>query len=110
MHNKRWRSSVRVAEPNPVLASLLLEQFGGPDGELSAAMRYFLQGLGEEAPGGKDLLRDIATKELSHLEEIGRIVAMLNKGAKSQLAEGAMEEAELYLSPTRRGASSSRWL
>ncbi len=97
MHNKRLQYTVRVAEPNPALASLLLEQFGGPDGELAAAMRYFTQGLGELDAGRKDLLLDIATEELSHLEVIGSIVAMLNKGVKAQLSEAAMEEADLYL-------------
>ncbi len=82
MHNKRLQYTVRVSEPNPGLASLLLEQFGGPDGELAAAMRYFTQGIGELDPGRKDLLLDIATEELSHLEVIGSIVAMLNKGQK----------------------------
>lgn len=80
MHNKLLQYTVRVAEPNPVLASLLLEQFGGPDGELSAAMRYFTQALGEDDAGRKDMLHDIATEELSHLEVIGSIVSMLNKG------------------------------
>lgn len=96
MHNKRLQYTVRVAEPNPRLASMLLEQFGGADGELAAAMRYFTQGLGEDDPGRKDLLLDIATEELSHLEVIGSIVAMLNKGVKAQLSEAQMEEAELY--------------
>ena len=110
MHNKRLQYTVRVAEPNPALASLLLEQFGGPDGELSAAMRYFSQGLGETDPGRKDLLIDIATEELSHLEVIGSIVAMLNKGVKAQLAEAAMEEAELYLSLNAGGNSHTQSL
>jgi Mn-containing catalase len=91
-----------------VLASLLLEQFGGPDGELAAAMRYFTQGLAEDDPGRKDMLLDIATEELSHLEVIGSIVAMLNKGAKGQLAEAAMSEAELYLSLTAGGDSHTQ--
>ncbi|HWL74155.1 MAG TPA: manganese catalase family protein, partial [Burkholderiaceae bacterium] len=96
MHNKRLQYTVRVAEPNPLLASMLLEQFGGADGELAAAMRYFTQALGEDDPGRKDMLFDIATEELSHLEVIGSIVAMLNKGLKAQLSEGQMEETELY--------------
>lgn len=108
MHNKRLQYTVRVSEPNPVLASLLLEQFGGPDGELAAAMRYFTQGLGEDDPGRKDLLLDIATEELSHLEVIGSIVAMLNKGAKGQLAEAAMSEADLYVSLTQGGDSHTQ--
>lgn len=110
MHNKRLQYTVRVAEPNPVLASLMLEQFGGADGELAAAMRYFTQGLGEDDPGRKDLLLDIATEELSHLEVIGSIVAMLNKGVKAQLAEASMTEAELYLSLTAGGNSHTQSL
>jgi len=107
-HNKRLQYTVRVSEPNPALGSLLLEQFGGPDGELAAAMRYFTQGLAEEDPGRKDMLLDIATEELSHLEVIGSIVAMLNKGAKGDLAEAALEEAELYRSLTAGGNSHTQ--
>lgn len=107
-HNKRLQYTVRVSEPNPALASLLLEQFGGPDGELAAAMRYFTQGLAEDDPGRKDMLLDIATEELSHLEVIGSIVAMLNKGAKGDLAEAALEEAELYRSLTAGGNSHTQ--
>lgn len=105
MHNKRLMYTVRVSEPDPVLAGLMLEQFGGPQGELAAAMRYFTQALGEEDPGRKDMLHDIATEELSHLEVIGSIVAMLTKGTKGKLAEGAMEEAELYMAINQGGES-----
>jgi len=95
-HNKRLQYTVRVSEPNPGLANLMLEQFGGPQGELAAAMRYFTQAVSEDDPGRKDMLYDIATEELSHLEIIGHIIAMLNKGAKGQLAEAIDSEAELY--------------
>jgi Mn-containing catalase len=108
LHNKKLQYTVRVSEPNPVLGSLLLEQFGGPDGELAAAMRYFTQALAEDDPGRKDLLQDIATEELSHLEVIGSIVAMLNKGAKGKLSEASMEEAELYRSLTAGGDSHTQ--
>ena len=95
-HNKRLQYTVRVSECNPALANLMLEQFGGPQGELAAAMRYFTQALAEDDPGRKDMLLDIATEELSHLEVIGTIVGMLNKGAKGKLAEGAEEQAQLF--------------
>jgi Mn-containing catalase len=95
-HNKRLQYTVRVGEANPGLANLLLEQFGGPQGELAAACRYFTQYVGEDDPGRKDMLIDIATEELSHLEIIGHLVAMLNKGAKGELAEAVDTEAELY--------------
>lgn len=106
MHNKRLQYTVRVSEPNPRLACVLLEQFGGADGELAAAMRYFTQGLGEEDPGRKDMLLDIATEELSHLEVIGSIVAMLNKGAKVQLSEAQQNEAELFAMVGQTGTSA----
>ncbi|MBD8613666.1 manganese catalase family protein [Pseudomonas putida] len=96
LHNKRLQYTVRVAAPNPGLANLLLEQFGGAQGELAAAARYFTQALAEDDPGRKDLLMSIATEELSHLEIVGSIIVMLNKGAKGQLAEGVQEEGELY--------------
>lgn len=108
MHNKRLQYTVRVAEPNPALGSLMLEQFGGPDGELAAAMRYFTQGLAEDDPGRKDMLLDIATEELSHLEVIGAIVAMLNKGAKVDMTEAALEEAELYMAINAGGNSHTQ--
>jgi Mn-containing catalase len=110
MHNKKLQYTVRVAAPNPVLASYMLEQFGGPQGELAAAMRYFTQGLAEDDPGRKDLLLDIATEELSHLEIIGSIVAMLNKGIKSQLAEASLKEADLYRSLNSGGNSHTQAL
>ena len=96
MHNKRLQYTVRVTECNPGLANLMLEQFGGPQGELAAACRYFTQYLAEDDPGRRDMLIDIATEELSHLEIIGTIVAMLNKGAKGRLSEGVDSEAEMY--------------
>jgi len=95
-HNKRLQYTVRVTETNPGLANLMLEQFGGPQGELAAACRYFTQYLAEDDPGRRDMLIDIATEELSHLEVIGTIVAMLNKGVKGRLAEGVDSEAEMY--------------
>ncbi len=52
-YNSRLQYTVRVATPNPGLANLLLEQFGGPQGELAAAMRYFTQAVTEEDPAGR---------------------------------------------------------
>lgn len=104
MHNKRLMYTVRVSEPNPMLASLFLEQFGGPDGELAAAMRYFTQGISEDDAGRKDMLIDIATEELSHLEVIGSLVVMLCKGVKGKLAEG-VGNGELLTEITKGGES-----
>lgn len=105
-HNKRLQYTLRVEECNPGLANLMLEQFGGPQGELAAACRYFSQYLAEDDPGRKDMLIDIATEELSHLEVIGTMVAMLNKGAKGRIAEGVDSEADLYRQITGAGNDS----
>jgi Mn-containing catalase len=110
MHNKKLQYTVRVSEANPTLASFMLEQFGGPQGELAAAMRYFTQGIAEEDPGRKDMLLDIATEELSHLEIIGNIVAMLNKGIRGTLAEANVKEADLYRSLNAGGNSHTQAL
>ncbi|WP_295172388.1 manganese catalase family protein [uncultured Brevundimonas sp.] len=61
MHNNRLMYTVRVSKPNRGLATLMLEQFGGSQGELAAAMRYFTQALADQDPGRKDMLLDTAT-------------------------------------------------
>src|SRR4051794_18282245 len=106
MHHKKLQVTVRVDRTNPGLANLMLEQFGGPQGELAAAMRYFTQSLAEFDPGRKDMLLDIATEELSHLEVIGTIVAMLNRGAKGKIAEATEDQAQLYREITGNGNDS----
>jgi Mn-containing catalase len=70
-HVKKLMYTVRVDEPDPKFGNMLLEQFGGANGELAAAMQYSVQGLNCEDPARKDLLMDIGTEELSHLEVVG---------------------------------------
>ncbi len=80
LHNKRMMYTVRVDQPNPEFAKMLLEQFGGPNGELAAAMRYFTQGWAESDVKRRDMLLDIATEELSHLEMVAQTLVQLLKG------------------------------
>jgi Mn-containing catalase len=75
--------TVRVDEPDPTFGNMLLEQFGGANGELAAAMQYSIQGLNCDDPGRKDLLMDIGTEELSHLEIVGTLARMHLKLLKS---------------------------
>ncbi len=75
--------TVRVDEPDPRFGNMLLEQFGGANGELAAAMQYSIQGLNCEDAGRKDLLMDIGTEELSHLEIVGTLARMHLKPLKS---------------------------
>ena len=81
-HVKKLMYTVRVGDPDPKFGRMLLEQFGGANGELAAAMQYTIQGINCEDPGIKDLLMDIGTEELSHLEVIGTLAMMHLKPTK----------------------------
>ena len=89
-HVKKLMYTVRVDEPDPRFGNMLLEQFGGANGELAAAMQYSIQGLNCDDPGRKDLLMDIGTEELSHLEIVGTLARLHLKPLKS-----VREEAEV---------------
>src|SRR5437764_765276 len=89
-HVKKLMYTVRVDEPDPKFGNMLLEQFGGANGELAAAMQYSIQGLNCEDPARKDLLMDIGTEELSHLEVVGTLARLHLKPLKS-----VREEAEV---------------
>jgi Mn-containing catalase len=81
-HVKKLMFTVRVDEPDPRFGNMLLEQFGGANGELAAAMQYSIQGLNCEDPDRKDLLMDIGTEELSHLEIVGSLARLHLKPLK----------------------------
>ncbi|TWB03574.1 DUF892 family protein [Bradyrhizobium stylosanthis] len=81
-HVKKLMFTVRVDEPDPQFGNMLLEQFGGANGELAAAMQYSIQGINCEDPDRKDLLMDIGTEELSHLEVVGTLARMHLKPSK----------------------------
>jgi Mn-containing catalase len=83
-HVKNLMYTVRVGEADPRFRRMLLEQFGGANGELAAAMQYSVQGINCEEPGIKDLLMDIGTEELSHLEVIGTLARMHLKPTKQK--------------------------
>jgi Mn-containing catalase len=81
-HIKKLMYSVHVGTPDPKFGNMLLEQFGGANGELAAAMQYSVQGLNCEDPDRKDMLMDIGTEELSHLEVVGTLARMHLKPLK----------------------------
>ena len=87
LHNPKMMYTVRVDEPNPAFAKMLLEQFGGPNGELAAAMRYFTQGWNEPDGPRRSMLLDIATEEMSHLEMVAQTLGLLLKGSPSELVD-----------------------
>lgn len=97
-HVKELQFNARVTKADPRFAKLLLEQFGGPNGELKAAMQYFVQSFGcrKSHPDVYDMLMDIATEEFSHLEIVGATIQMLLTGVTGEL-KNAADESELNL-------------
>lgn len=88
-HVKKLMYTVNVGTPDPNFGNMLLEQFGGANGELAAALQYSVQGLNCTDPARKDLLMDIGTEELSHLEVIGvlaraHLAPLREKGAAAE--------------------------
>ncbi len=102
-HVKKLQFNARVSEPDPRFAKLLLEQFGGPNGELKAAMQYFVQAFSchNPYPDKYDLLMDIAAEELSHLEIVGATITMLLEGVNSDLKNAAETSAVVKLARGR---------
>ena len=74
MYSKKLQYPVRIKNPNPALAKVIISQYGGPDGELGASLRYLSQRYSMPYPELKGLLTDIGVEELGHLEMIGAIV------------------------------------
>lgn len=90
-HVKELQFNARVSKADPRFATLLLEQFGGANGELKAALQYFVQSFGarQPYPDKYDMLMDIATEELSHLEIVGATITMLLDGINGELKNAA---------------------
>ncbi len=78
-YNKKLQYPVNIKNPNPKLAQIILTQYGGPDGELGASLRYLSQRFSMPYAELKGLLTDIGTEELAHLEMIGAIVYQLTR-------------------------------
>ncbi len=79
VYEKKLQYPVKIKTPNPKLAAIIISQYGGPDGELGASLRYLSQRYSMPYPELKGLLTDIGTEELGHLEMIGTIVHQLTK-------------------------------
>ncbi|HEX3935375.1 MAG TPA: manganese catalase family protein, partial [Puia sp.] len=104
-HVKDLQFNARVSRPDPAFATLLLEQFGGANGELAAALRYFGQAFGAKNPypDKYDLLMDIATEEFCHLEIVGATIQMLLAGINGDL-KNAAEGSEIMKLLDGKGA------
>ena len=82
IYKKSLQYPVKIDKPNPRLASIILSQYGGPDGELGASLRYLSQRYSMPYAEQKGLLTDIGTEELGHLEMIGALVHQLTRNLK----------------------------
>lgn len=104
-HVKELQFNARVSKPDPKFASILLEQFGGANGELAAALRYFGQAFGckKPFPDKYDMLMDIALEEFSHLEIVGATIQMLLQGVNGDL-KNAAEQSEIMQMMDGNGA------
>ena len=92
MYEKKLQYPVRIKRCNPKLASLIISQYGGPDGELGASLRYLSQRFSMPYPQLKGLLTDIGVEELNHLEMIGAIVYQLTRNlTDEQIREGGFD-------------------
>ena len=89
VYEKKLQYPVRIKNTNPKLAALIISQYGGPDGELGASLRYLSQRYSMPYPELKGLLTDIGTEELGHLEMIGAIVHQLTRNLTPEQIKAA---------------------
>ena len=90
LYDKKLQYPVKIDRPNPRLAAIIISQYGGPDGELGASLRYLSQRYSMPFDELKGLLTDIGTEELGHLEMVGAIVHQLTRNLKdSQIKDSA---------------------
>ena len=80
IYEKKLQFPVKITQPDGRMAKIILSQFGGPDGELAASIRYLSQKFTMVTPEAKATLNDIATEELAHLEMVGAMVHQLTQG------------------------------
>ena len=112
IYEKKLQYPVKIKHTNPRLASLIISQYGGPDGELGASLRYLSQRFSMPYPELKGLLTDIGTEELGHLEMIGAIVHQLTRNLTEEQIRSAGFDAYFVdhtagIYPT--AASGSPW-
>ncbi len=89
VYEKRLQYPVKIKQTNPKLAQIIITQYGGPDGELGASLRYLSQRFSMPVPELKATLNDIGVEELGHLEMIGAIVYQLTKNLTEEQIKAA---------------------
>lgn len=88
-YDKKLQYPINIKCTNPKMAKVIISQYGGPDGELAASLRYLSQRFGMPDQKSKAILNDIGTEELAHLEMVGTIVHQLTEGASIEEIEKA---------------------
>lgn len=84
VYEKRLQYPIKIKNPNPALAKLIISQYGGPHGEIGASLRYLSQRYSMPYPELKAILTDIGTEELGHLEMVGAIVYQLTRNVSPE--------------------------
>lgn len=92
VYEKKLQYPVRITRPDPRMAAVIISQYGGPDGEMAASLRYLSQRFSMNDPKVKGLLTDIGVEELGHLEIVGAMVYQLTKGmCENDLKKGGFD-------------------
>ncbi len=89
MYDKKLEYPIKIKKPDPKMAKVIMSQYGGPDGELAASLRYLSQRFSMVTPEAKATLNDIGTEELAHLEMVGTMVKQLTQNATIKEIEEA---------------------
>jgi len=89
VYEKKLQYPIKIKRPNPKLASVIISQYGGPDGELGASLRYLSQRYSMPYPELKGLLTDIGVEELNHLEMVGTIIYQLTRNLSEEEIKAA---------------------
>ena len=89
VYEKKLQYPVRIKNPNPKLAKFIISQYGGPDGELGASMRYLSQRFSMPYPELAGILTDVGVEELGHLEMVGTIIYQLTRNMTPEQVKAA---------------------
>ena len=108
-HKKDPIHAVKIGEANPRFAQLLLEQFGGATGELTAALQYWVQSFHCENTAIRDMLQDIAIEEFSHLEMVGKLIEAHTKNVDQTEAYKSTLFAVRGIGPHFLDSQGSAW-
>ena len=100
IYEKKLQFPVKISTPNPKLAAVIISQYGGPDGELGASMRYLSQRYAMPYAEGKGLLTDIGTEELGHMEMVAAIVHQLTRNLTDEEVQKSPAFAPYFVDHT----------